>query len=243
MKASPILCGVIVALAAFASSAAGAPVDQFHLAPGVQAVAPSDASLSDQVNALQAKVNQLTALVQKLQSQLAQTTKAANDAYFKAGLATMWINTNGDKLLKAASSGNTNGAAGDSVNPSQLGGVGSNPPVPSTDAADNSSNASPPQNGDPFATSGPGSTLCNVADVHTYPDRLHIRCMQPTSGAIYYFATESNSAVAQLVQVANAVGVTGLINRTVQITYDANPGANPAGCLTTDCRRLLGVKS
>src|SRR5450631_3583654 len=118
MKASPILCGVIVALAAFASSAAGAPVDQFHLAPGVQAVAPSDASLSDQVNALQAKVNQLTALVQKLQSQLAQTTKAANDAYFKAGLATMWINTNGDKLLKAASSGNTNGAAGDSVNPS-----------------------------------------------------------------------------------------------------------------------------
>lgn len=73
----------------------------------VQQFAP--ASSADQIATLQKQVAQLTSDVQSLKSQLAEVNKSAGDANIKSGIATIWINNNGDKLLQTASWVDSNG--------------------------------------------------------------------------------------------------------------------------------------
>jgi hypothetical protein len=241
MKISTIVLGVAMAVAAFTLAGHEGFAQQVHTGPGVHAVQQSDTTLSDRVAALEAQVKQLTAQVQALTKALAQTTKTANDANFKAGLATAWINANGKN---AQTSGNGGAGAhggyiddlkGPSVDVSSASPKGPEDAGPPASAVD-----TPPQK-----TSYPASatTMCVVADVHTYSDRMHIRCKQAIDGSIFYFASESGSTVSAQLQVLNAIQFNGLVNKLVAITYAPDPGQNPAGCLTSDCRRLLGTKS
>jgi hypothetical protein len=106
------------------------------------------------------------------------------------------------------------------------------------------------------------SAACQVADVAVFDNRVHIHCgPSPASAGVLekmasdfgklqsgeklvqiipvYFAVEAGSKIAaQVVEL----GISALINRrAVDIFYEANSAANPAGCLTSDCRRLTGL--
>lgn len=103
------------------------------------------------------------------------------------------------------------------------------------------------------AHAGQAGTSCHVIDVATFSDRVHVHCAAPVTACSLtpggcsqsaqseppYFAVETDSPMAASVVQS---GLAALIhNRSLDISYDDNPGANPAGCLQHDCRRILAV--
>ncbi|MEQ1812632.1 MAG: hypothetical protein ABL889_22085 [Terricaulis sp.] len=62
------------------------------------------------------------------------------------------------------------------------------------------------------------------------------------SGSVRYFAVENsvseNAMALTVLSVANAAVQR---NRPLTIVYRTNPNQNPAGCLASDCRRIVGV--
>ena len=103
------------------------------------------------------------------------------------------------------------------------------------------------------ARAGQVSAACSVVDVASFNNRVHIHCtkaaqacdflpkgcQQQASAPPPYVAVESNSAMAATVV---QIGLAALANKQlVEIFYDDDAGANPAGCNTNDCRRLIGV--
>ena len=92
------------------------------------------------------------------------------------------------------------------------------------------------------------SAPCTIAEVATFVDRVHVRCLIWRSGTggsgsapglPAYLAIEADSPMAaHVIQL----GLSALINsRKVDVFYDNDAGANPPGCLQHDCRRLLGL--
>ena len=64
-------------------------------------------------------------------------------------------------------------------------------------------------------------------------------CPQQTPTPPTYVAVESNSPMAATVV---QIGLAALASKhSVDIFFDDNAGANPAGCNGNDCRRLIGV--
>ena len=84
------------------------------------------------------------------------------------------------------------------------------------------------------------SSHCLVYEVATFDNRVHIRVkcdygeQTPT-----YVAVESNSPMAATVVQVGLFAMTS--KRFVNVFYDDNVGANPAGCNQNDCRRIIGV--
>lgn len=98
---------------------------------------------------------------------------------------------------------------------------------------------------------------CTVVDVATFNNRVHIHCTPqvtacdlvasaggcgqqgPGATAPTYVAVEATSPMASSVV---QVGLSALLNkRSVNVYFDDNAAANPAGCNANDCRRLIGV--
>ena len=81
---------------------------------------------------------------------------------------------------------------------------------------------------------------CVVLEVATWDNRVHIQAKCDYDGvAPPYLAVESNSPMAA---TAIQVGLFALTNkRFVNLFWDQNAGANPAGCNQNDCRRLIGM--
>ena len=87
------------------------------------------------------------------------------------------------------------------------------------------------------------SRECKVVNVAVLNNRIHIRCNAIAGGGLtappIFFAVELNNPIADK---AVALAAQALIsNRTLNITYEGQPQANPAGCLVADCRRLTSV--
>ena len=103
------------------------------------------------------------------------------------------------------------------------------------------------------AHAGQASASCSVVDVATFDNRVHIHCAKPLSGCELqsggctqqgasppaYVAVESNSAMAPTVIQVGLFALTS--KRLVDIFYNDNTSANPAGCNQNDCHRLIGV--
>lgn len=94
---------------------------------------------------------------------------------------------------------------------------------------------------------------CSIVDVATFNNRVHLHCTAPVTAcgltpggckgkqdsAIAYYAVEVASPMAsQVIQIGLAAFVA---HRTLGVFYDDNASANPAGCNTNDCRRIIGV--
>ena len=103
------------------------------------------------------------------------------------------------------------------------------------------------------AQAGQAFALCNIVDVASFNNRVHIHCtrevqaceftnkpcQQPTAAPPTYVAVESNSPMAA---TAVQIVLSAIARKTyVDIFFDDNAGANPAGCNSNDCRRLIGV--
>ena len=105
----------------------------------------------------------------------------------------------------------------------------------------------------PVAHAGQTYAECSVVDVATFNNRVHLHCNAPVTacdlkpggcknkqdGAIAYYAVEVASPMAsQVIQIGLAAFAS---HRTLGVFYDDDAGANPAGCNTNDCRRIIGV--
>ena len=87
------------------------------------------------------------------------------------------------------------------------------------------------------------SRECKVVNVAVLNNRVHIRCNPIAGGGLMqppvFFAVELNNPMADK---AVALAAQALIaNRTLNLTYEGTPGANPPGCQVADCRRLTSV--
>lgn len=102
------------------------------------------------------------------------------------------------------------------------------------------------------ARAGQAFAACSVVDVATFNNRVHIHCTKPVSGCELksgpcdappspptYVAVESTSAMASTVVQVGLYALTS--KHLVDVFFDDNAGANPAGCNQNDCRRLIGV--
>ena len=103
------------------------------------------------------------------------------------------------------------------------------------------------------ARAGQSFASCSVVDVASFNNRVHIHCTKVSGGCDFtpggckqadttpptYVAVEASSAMAPTVI---QIGLSALtMKRFVDIFYDDNAAANPAGCNANDCRRLIGV--
>jgi len=91
---------VWIGAAAVVVCAAATPVVAQQLAHPV--ALNETAGTSERIAVLEQKVADLSARVASLQQQLTTANKAAFDANFKAGAATLWINQYGDNLVNTA---------------------------------------------------------------------------------------------------------------------------------------------
>lgn len=83
------------------------------------------------------------------------------------------------------------------------------------------------------------TTVNNVA---VFEDRIHLRCSNPYSGTIAYFAYPTDPAHAatanQILAIANTAFALG---KGVYVYFNSNSSLNPSGCNISDCRGLVGV--
>jgi hypothetical protein len=82
---------------------------------------------------------------------------------------------------------------------------------------------------------------CKSVDVHSFAERIHVRCNQPTGGGIVFFAvsTANSAHAARILSVLMTAHLTG---RNIVVEYDPNDTSGTAfGCQAHDCRRLLSV--
>jgi len=105
----------------------------------------------------------------------------------------------------------------------------------------------------PVAHAGQNYAECSIVDVATFNNRVHLHCAAPLqasdlqpggsknkkAGGPEYYAVEVASPMASQVIQIGLAAVNG--HRTLGVFYDDNAGANPAGCNTNDCRRIIGV--
>lgn len=104
----------------------------------------------------------------------------------------------------------------------------------------------------PVAHAGQAYAECSVVDVATFNNRVHLHCTAPLQasdlvpgasknkarGPEYYAVEVVSPMAAQVIQIGLAAVAS---NRTLGVFFDDNAGANPAGCNTNDCRRIIGV--
>lgn len=80
------------------------------------------------------------------------------------------------------------------------------------------------------------SHTCYVTEVAMYDNRAHILC------GVMFFAIADTPANKTLINRVLAIGLTNMsMNRQVRVVFDTLAENNPPGCLTTDCRKLIGI--
>lgn len=95
------------------------------------------------------------------------------------------------------------------------------------------------------ASAEPLTAGCTVREVAVFTDRVHVLCSASATATFgglreAYFSVEANSPIANgLVTLASQAVAS---QRRILITFDSSTGANPAGCLARDCRRVLSVR-
>ena len=96
-----------------------------------------------------------------------------------------------------------------------------------------------------LGATGPAAALevldCNVVEVATLQQRMHVRCATGRNGIIYFaLGTERNAAesafATRAMQIANAALVAG---RPLLVRYEFTDTTGVAiGCLASDCRLI-----
>ena len=100
------------------------------------------------------------------------------------------------------------------------------------------------------ARAGQTYAECNVVDVATFNNRVHLHCKSGVqacdllpgscngqSQGIAYYAVEVNSPMASsVIQIGLAAFAS---HRALGVFFDDDAGANPGGCNANDCRRIL----
>lgn len=92
---------------------------------------------------------------------------------------------------------------------------------------------------------GTGTHLCSITQVAMHYNRAHILCFIPADvdgTNVIYFAVADTPANKTFINRVLAIGLTGMsMNKNVQVVFDTLASNNPPGCLTTDCRKLIGI--
>jgi len=86
------------------------------------------------------------------------------------------------------------------------------------------------------------SHYCYVNNVAAFEARIHIRCSNPTTAGIAYFAYPTDAAHAVTANQILAIGNSAFaLGADVWVYYNLDSAYNPPGCNTGDCRGLVGV--
>lgn len=95
----------------------------------------------------------------------------------------------------------------------------------------------------PAAPSFAASTFytCKSAGVAVFPERMHVRCTQATSGGIVFFALPTANS-AHAARILSSLLIAHSVGKNIVVEYDPNDTTGTAfGCLAPDCRRILSV--
>ena len=85
------------------------------------------------------------------------------------------------------------------------------------------------------------SFYCDVNNVASFDNRIHIRCNNSNNGIYYYAYPTDPSNVATANQFL-AIGNTAYaLGHHVWVYYNSSSSLNPTGCNTGDCRGLWGI--
>ena len=91
---------------------------------------------------------------------------------------------------------------------------------------------------------------CKIVEVAMYEDRAHVKCDTPkVLGGfpapvhnVYFFAIANTNENKMLINRVMAIGLTTMsMNRSAYLLLETASSENPSGCLTQDCRKLLGI--
>jgi hypothetical protein len=84
---------------------------------------------------------------------------------------------------------------------------------------------------------------CTPQFVGAFSNRIHVRCLTPAPGGIYYFAypvTDPASAARYLSILSTAY----VMGRDLLVLYDpADLGGTQIGCASSDCRLMRAVEA
>jgi hypothetical protein len=78
---------------------------------------------------------------------------------------------------------------------------------------------------------------CEVAELYSFSDRVHVRCAKPAYPGFYYFAvpTSSSAEAARFTSMASVA-----LGGYLWIDYNMFDTSGPSfGCQANDCRRAL----
>lgn len=85
---------------------------------------------------------------------------------------------------------------------------------------------------------------CTISEVAVYDNRIHVRCTTAPAAysAVYFFAASSSPAnIENTNRYLILLNTAYALNKPVTLGFDSATSANPGGCLTSDCRKLVGV--
>jgi hypothetical protein len=90
---------------------------------------------------------------------------------------------------------------------------------------------------------GEGSTICTVSEVGVLEDRIHIRCTVGTvtgTDTVFFFAYPTDSLHAATAnRFLTLMNSAYALTKQITVGFASDPVNNPAGCVSTDCRRLI----
>ena len=92
------------------------------------------------------------------------------------------------------------------------------------------------------AADSPDETfICTPTYIGAFPTRVHVLCLNPAPGGIYYFAAPTSDSrnanrVLSIMLTAKSLG------KTLQIYYDPNGDGSEFGCNTFDCRPITAIE-
>jgi hypothetical protein len=94
----------------------------------------------------------------------------------------------------------------------------------------------------PFNAPASTWTICNPTRVGVFPERIHVRCAEPVSGGIDFFAlsTADASHTARVLSILSTALAAG---RTLEILYDPTDTSGTAiNCAEANCRLIIAVQ-
>ena len=84
-------------------------------------------------------------------------------------------------------------------------------------------------------------STCKPVEVATYAERIHVRCVQATSGGIVFFAVATANS-AHAARILSSLLMTHTVGKNIVVEFDPSDTSGTAfGCMAHDCRRLLSV--
>ncbi|MFA5837919.1 MAG: hypothetical protein WC837_13285 [Bellilinea sp.] len=84
---------------------------------------------------------------------------------------------------------------------------------------------------------------CTIVAIAAFDDRIHVRCSNTPGSGVYWFAAAStypNELLAN--RYLTLLNTAYALKSSVDIYWDSDSTHNPPGCLTGDCRKMVGLK-